>query len=119
MLKEDFVIQSNVKYILVRSNIDYSEIEFGSVKGVVYFRGFFRVRAIPRPVRTDEDREVAIFLTANEYNVTTLHTLEKRVKSNVGVRDVVFQFANWERQKGRWTRVDGGEKAESTAGVRK
>ena len=43
MLKEDFVIQSDIRRILVRSNIDYSRIAFGTVKGVVYIRGVFEM----------------------------------------------------------------------------
>jgi hypothetical protein len=42
MLKEDFVIQSNVRQVLIRSDIDYSRITFGTVKGGVYLRGVFK-----------------------------------------------------------------------------
>ena len=42
MLKEDFVIQSIVHRLLVRSNIDYSRVTFGTVKGEVYLRGIFK-----------------------------------------------------------------------------
>jgi hypothetical protein len=43
MLKEDFVIQSNIRRMVIRSNIDYSRMDFGTVKGVVYIRGIFQV----------------------------------------------------------------------------
>ena len=43
MLNKDFVIQSNTRRILVRSNIEYSRIEFGTVRGVVYFWGVFKM----------------------------------------------------------------------------
>jgi len=34
MIKEDFVIQSEVRRVLIRSNIDYAKIDFGTVRGV-------------------------------------------------------------------------------------
>ena len=51
MFKEDFVIQSNVRHILIRSNIDYSRVTFGTVKDVVYVRGAFKwtFQRISRP----------------------------------------------------------------------
>jgi len=58
MLKEDFVIQSQVRRILVRTNVDYSKISFGTVRGVVYFRGFFCVPGcIWGPLRRGEKLE--------------------------------------------------------------
>jgi hypothetical protein len=102
MLKEDFVIQSNVKRILARSSIDYSEISFGSLNRVVYFRGFFRLRAI----RIQGDPDLNKYLKTQEYIARSLFTLEKRVKSIPDVKDVVFQLLNWERVKGRWIRME-------------
>ena len=102
MWKEDFVIQSNVKRTLVRSNIDYSDITFGSMNRVVYFRGFFRLRA----THIHEDADLNKYLKTQEYITKTLFTLEKRIKSIPEVKDVVFQFLNWEKGKGRWIRID-------------
>jgi hypothetical protein len=102
MLKEDFVIQSNVKRILVRSNIDCSELLFGSLNRVVYFRGFFRLRAIHIHGEPDLNK----YLKTQEFITKTLFTLEKRVKSIPEVRDVAFQLLNWEKGKGRWIRID-------------
>ena len=102
MLKEDFVIQSNVKRTLVRSNIDYSDITFGSMNRVVYFRGFFRLKA----THIHEDADLNKYLKTQEYITKTLFTLEKRIKSIPEVKDVVFQFLNWEKEKGRWIRIE-------------
>ena len=102
MLKEDFVIQSNVKRILVRSNIDYSEIIFGSLNRVVYFRGFFRLGTI----HFHGDPDLNKYLKTQEYITKTLFNLEKRIKSIPGVKDVFFQFLNWEKEKGRWIRIE-------------
>ena len=39
MLNQNFVIQSNVRRLLVRSSIDYTRIDIGTVRGVVYLGG--------------------------------------------------------------------------------
>lgn len=92
MKKEDFVIQSEVRRMLIRSNIDYSKIDFGTVKGVVYFRGFFRL-----PMVFEGQEEVKKMIT-----VKTLSSFEKKVRSIPGVVDVLFQFSNWRKEKGQW-----------------
>lgn len=101
MIKDDFVIQSSVRRLLVRSNIDYSALAFGTVKGVVYFRGLFK---LTRTYVHDED-ERTLALKSQDFIRKTLHSLEKRVKSVPGVRDVIFQFINWKKERGQWVPV--------------
>ncbi|OGP72819.1 MAG: hypothetical protein A2V86_08965 [Deltaproteobacteria bacterium RBG_16_49_23] len=93
MIKEDFVIQSEVRRMLIRSNIDYTKIDFGTVRGVVYLRGFFKLSRMPG--EGDEGR-VKDFLTK------TLYSFEKKVRNISGVTDVVFQFVNWKKEIGQW-----------------
>jgi len=93
MLKEDFVIQSNIRRLLVRSNIDYSEMIFGTVKGVVYMRGFFKMARYY--VGEGED-------SVEEFTRKTLQSLEKRIRGIPGVTDIVFQLMNWRKEKGQW-----------------
>jgi hypothetical protein len=93
MLKEDFVVQSNVRRLLVRNNIDYSELIFGTVRGVVYLRGIFKMA---RYYSGDEGDSVEGF------TAKTLVSLEKRIKGLPGVTDVVFQLTNWKKEKGQW-----------------
>lgn len=92
MKKEDFAIQSEVRRMLIRSNIDYSKIDYGTVKGVVYFRGFFRL-----PMVLESQEEARKMIT-----VKTLLSFEKKVRSIPGVVDVIFQFSNWRKEKGQW-----------------
>lgn len=92
MKKEDFAIQSEVRRLLVRSNIDYSKIDYGTVKGVVYFRGVFRL-----PTAVESHVEAKKMMT-----VKTLASFEKKIRSIPGVVDVVFQFTNWLKEKGQW-----------------
>jgi hypothetical protein len=91
MLRDDFVIQTNVRRILIRSNIDYSGITFGTVRGVIYIQGIFRVS------RLDTDSR-----DSKEIIAKTLHSLELKIKSIPGVIDVKFQFLNWRKEKGQW-----------------
>ena len=103
MLKEDFVIQSNIRRMLIRSNIDYSRMDFGTVKGVVYIRGFFQISR----VYTDGDEE-----EEKEFTVRTLYSFEKKIRSLPGVTDVIFQFLNWRKEKGQWVPIEGKKKEE-------
>ncbi len=111
MIKEDFVIQATVRRLLVRSNIDYSTINFGTVKGVVYFRGLFK---LTRLYVYSKDEHI-LDLKSQDFIRKTLHSFEKKVKSIPGVRDVVFQFLNWKKERGQWVPVR--EKQLSPLGV--
>lgn len=91
MLRDDFVVQTNVRRVLIRSNIDYSEITFGTVRGVVYVQGLFKVSRLDA---NSQDSEEIIS--------RTLRSLELKIKSIPGVIDVRFQFRNWRKEKGRW-----------------
>ena len=93
MLKEDFTIQSNIRRLLVRSNIDYSQILFGTVKGVVYVRGLFKMARY----YSGEDGS-----SAEEFTAKNLHSLEKKIRAIPGVSDVIFQLTNWKKEKGQW-----------------
>jgi hypothetical protein len=95
MKKEDFVIQSEVRRMLIRSNIDYAKIDYGTVKGVVYFRGFFGLS-----MAMGSREEIKRTMT-----VKTLFSFEKKIRNIPGVSDVVFQFANWRREKGQWVSI--------------
>jgi hypothetical protein len=93
MLKEDFVIQSTVRRVLVRSHIEYSRLTFGTVKGVVYLQGIFEVSRY----YTDGSAE-----SMKEFAMKTLASLEKKIRSIPGVTDVNFKFLNWKKEKGQW-----------------
>jgi hypothetical protein len=94
MLRGDFVIQTNIRRILIRSNIDYSEVTFGTVRGVVYVQGTFKVSGVSLDgsSRDYEDRVAK-----------TLRSLELKIRSIPGVVDVKFQFRNWKKERGQWT----------------
>jgi len=93
MLRDDFIIQTNVRRVLIRSNIDYSEISFGTVRGVVYMQGVFKVAGISSE---GSSRDVEDLLAKS------LRSLEMKIRSIHGVVDVKFQFSNWRKEKGQW-----------------
>ncbi len=93
MLREDFVIQTNIRRILIRSNVDYSDLTFGTVRGVVYVQGNFKVSGTSS---NPSDRD------AEDIVAKTLRSLELKIRSIPGVVDVRFQFLNWKKEKGQW-----------------
>lgn len=97
MLKEDFVIQSNIRRILIRTSINYSRMDFGTVKGVVYIRGVFQISFSSK----EGDKEKMKTMTTN-----TLYSLEKKVRSIPGVSDVIFQLLNWRKERGQWVPIE-------------
>ncbi|MDI7260256.1 MAG: hypothetical protein QME90_10080 [Thermodesulfobacteriota bacterium] len=103
MIKDDFVIQSEVRRMLIRTNIDYTKIDFGTVRGVVYLRGFYKLSRI----YADGDEE-----EVRGYTAKTLFSFEKKIRSIPGVSDVVFQFINWRKEKGKWIPVELKKKEE-------
>ena len=74
MLKEDFVIQSNVRRLLIRTDIDCSKIDFGTVKGVVYMQ-----RRFPNFQSSPSDGDEG---KTEEITINTLYSLEKKVKEH-------------------------------------
>jgi len=116
MLKEDFVIQSQIRRILVRSNIDYSKMNFGTVKGVVYLRGLFQLTRIYVGGDNEKDEESK----AQEFTIKSLSSLEMKIRSVPGVSDAIFQFLNWKKERGKWIPVEakrqGGEANEEAKG---
>jgi hypothetical protein len=103
MKEEDFVIQSEVRRMLIRTNIDYTKLDFGTVRGVVYLRGLFKLSRI----YTDGDEE-----EVKEFTAKTLFSFEKKIRSIPGVSDVVFQFINWRKEKGKWIPIEVKKKEE-------
>jgi hypothetical protein len=93
MLKDDFVIQSTIRRTLVRSNIDYSKINFGTVKGIVYIQGAFEISRFYTDGTSD---------SIQEFMRKTLVSLEKKIRTIPGVIDVNFRFLNWKKERGQW-----------------
>ena len=104
MLREDFVIQANIRRILARTDIDTSRMDFGTVRGVVYIQGTFQVSRLD--ASWDPEK-------VNQFAVNTLYSLEKKIRCIPGVLDVIFQLANWRKEKGHWFHVRMMKKEEN------
>ena len=89
--------------MLVRTSINYSRMDFGTVKGIVYIRGIFQISYISPD--TDEDER-------NELTARTLYAFEKKVRNIPGVSDVIFQLLNWRKERGKWLPVVEDKKEE-------
>jgi len=103
MLEKDFAIQSSLRRVLVRTSINYSRMDFGTVKGVVYVRGVFQISY----VSPDLDQDKLKDLTAK-----TLYSFEKKVRNIPGVSDVIFQLLNWRKERGQWLPIEVTKKEE-------
>jgi hypothetical protein len=66
------------------------------VRGVVYFQGLFKLGHI----YIHGEDEKALYSKTQDYIRKTLYSLEKKVRSIPGVRDVTFQFLNWKKREG-------------------
>jgi hypothetical protein len=96
MLKDDFAIQANIRQMLTRTEIDVSQMEFGTVRGVVYIRGTFQFS------QSDPSWDLN---RAKDFTAQTLYSLEKKIRRIDGVSDVIFQLNNWRKEKGHWFHV--------------
>ena len=82
-------------------------MDFGTVKGVVYIRGFFQISSIAPD--TDEDR-------LKDLTAKTLYSFEKKVRNIPGVSDVIFQLLNWRKERGQWVPIEVVKKEEEDEG---
>ncbi len=89
--------------MLVRASINYSRMDFGTVRGVVYVRGIFQLSYVPSD--TDEDR-------LKDLTIKTLHAFEKKVRNIPGVNEVIFQLLNWRKERGQWVPIEMRKKEE-------
>ena len=104
MLEKDFAIQSNLRRMLVRTSVNYSKMDFGTVKGVVYIRGIFQLSYVSPDAGEDQLKDLT---------VKTLYSFEKKLRNIPGVTDVMFQLLNWRKEKGQWVPIEAKEKEET------
>jgi hypothetical protein len=73
---------------------------FGTVRGVVYIQGTFKVSGISTEGSSRD---------AEEFLARTLRSLELKIRSIPGVVDIRFQFINWKKEKGQWSPAKAAE----------
>ena len=104
MSVEDFRINAYVRQVLSRCWVDMKMIRFGAVGRIVYFQGkFTKVRQL-RPKDDNagwsgpREEEVA-------EDLILLQQVEKEVRRESLVADVVFRLDNFRKVQGKWTVV--------------
>ena len=104
MLKEDFVIRSHLRRVVARTEIDPAKLDFGTVRGIVYIKGYFQLSRL----NADWDKT-----RVNESTAGILLIFEKKVRALPGVSDVIFQLQNWRKEKGQWVPIEAIRKEET------
>lgn len=89
---DDFRINAAVRTTLVRFWLDTSNIDHGSVNGVVYLRGQLRRQTLRSRGGDSGDAGLA--------RVAPL--LDREIRAIQGVRDVVWDFSNLKRAGRKW-----------------
>jgi hypothetical protein len=103
MSVEDFQINAYVRQVLSRCWVDLRSIRYGAVGRVVYFHGRFEKVRAPRD--EEEGRRVAAEVAED---IALLHQVEKEVRRESLVNDVVFRLDNFRKVHGTWTIVGAG-----------
>jgi hypothetical protein len=99
MSVEDFRINAYVRQVLSRCWVDSKTLRYGAVGRIVYFHGRFEKFRPPRRddangrSRQDEHAEDAALLAR----------VEKEVRREGLVLDVVFRLENFRKAQGKWT----------------
>jgi hypothetical protein len=100
MSVEDFRINAGVRQVLSSHWVDLQVLNFGAADRIVYFHGRFqKLRAAPAP---GEDGVRSADHNAAE-NLALLRAVEKQLRGDSRVLDVVFRLDNFRKVHGEWT----------------
>ena len=103
MSAEDFRINAFVRQVLSRSWVDTQVLRFGAVGRIVYFHGRFdRVRSWNRD---DADHPLHMRPEHLSENLALLDRVEKELRREPGIADVVFRLDNFRKVNGKWSYV--------------
>lgn len=102
MSAEDFRINAFVRQVLSRCWIDTEALRFGVVGRTVYLHGRFRK---VRPWDGEQHSSSGIPPEQVSENVALLDRVEKTIRQDPTVMDVVFRLDNFRKVNGRWSLV--------------
>jgi hypothetical protein len=104
MSAEDFRINAFVRQVLSRSWVDTDALRYGAVGRIVYFHGrFHRVRPASED---DTGHPLRMRLEHLNENLALLDRVEKEIRREPGVADVVFRLDNFRKVNGKWSFVE-------------
>lgn len=105
MSADDFRINAFVRQVLTRRWVDLNTVRFGATGRIVYFHGRFE-RFHPDNGKSESEETWEESPTAKlAENMALLEVVEKEIRREPGVVDVVFRFENFRKHKGKWTPV--------------
>lgn len=101
MSVEDFRINAFVRQILSRGWVDLRSLRYGAVGRIVYFHGSFE------KVRPQREGQTGTEHRAEERaeDLALLMEIEKEIRRDSNVADVVFRLDNFRKVQGKWTVV--------------
>jgi hypothetical protein len=100
MSVEDFRINAYVRQVLSKSWVDIDALRYGAVGRVVYFHGRFdKMRAVEKAVG---EAWVGVRPEHISENLNLLEQVEKEVRREPTVTDVVFRLDNFRKVNGKW-----------------
>jgi hypothetical protein len=100
---EDFRINAYVRQVLSRCWVDSRALRYGAVGRVVYFHGRFEKVRAPRDAADGK-------MTGAEIaeDMALLEQVEKEIRRDANVSDVVFRLDNFRKVQGSWMTVGAG-----------
>jgi len=104
MSAEDYRINAFVRQVLSRSWVDTEALRFGAVGRIVYFHGrFHRMRSYH-----EEDEGLRPHLRPEQLseNLALLDRVEKEIRREPTVLDVVFRLDNFRKVNGKWSYME-------------
>jgi len=102
MSVEDFRINAYVRQVLSRCWVDLKSLRYGAVGRIVYFHGSFEK---VRTARKCDDGVIGRRPEEVAEDLALLHQVEKEVRRDALVTDVVFRLDNFRKVQGKWTVV--------------
>ena len=100
MSVEDFRINAFVRQVLSRFWVDLQMLRYGVIGRVVYLQGRFE------KVRPPEPSGSGIFRPPRREwiteNTALLETVEKEIRREAAVSEVVFRLDNFRKVEGKW-----------------
>ena len=105
MSVDDYRINASVRRILSRCWVDEASVRYGAIARTVYIHGRFEKVRSGRPEQTetwDRNRPEDV-----SENLALLESVEKEIRREPGVVDVVFKLDNFRKVQGRWSAAGG------------
>jgi hypothetical protein len=100
MSVEDFRINAFVRELLGRFWVDFQGLRYGTVGGTVYLHGRFE-KVRPPESGGDEPIRPRHPVWTSE-NLTLLEAVEREIRREPLVQDVVFRLENFRKIDGKW-----------------